>query len=137
MEKMTKYIGTKIVLATPMTKQEYCNYRGWDVPEDEDPSEIVYLVEYEADPLSKINHPDHKGYITMSPKHVFDKAYKVCETYVDRLQIEKDDLELKITKLHKALIDKAVPTKSIDVLVHQLDVMQTYLHILEGRLQFN
>jgi len=73
---MKTYIGTKIIKAKPMTKKEYCNYRGWDIPEDEDPNEKVYLIEYPEDPKSERNHSNHKGYISMSPKHVFDKAYR-------------------------------------------------------------
>lgn len=89
---MKTYIGTKVLKAKPMTKQEYCDYRGWKVPEDEDPNEPVYLVEYEPDPKSKPNHPDHKGYISMSPKFVFDKAY----TEIDGLPCEElDPIELK------------------------------------------
>lgn len=76
MSEMKKYIGTKIIFAMPMTKEEYCDYRGWLVPGDEDPNEEVYLVEYEADENSKPNHPEHAGYISMSPKHVFEKAYR-------------------------------------------------------------
>lgn len=79
-EKMKVYQGTKIIKATPMTKKEYCDYRGWHVPADEDPNAKVYLVEYEADPESKPNHPDHEGYISMSPAHVFEKAYHEYET---------------------------------------------------------
>lgn len=73
---MTTFIGTKIVKSFPMTRKQYCAYRGWDMPENEDPLEEVYLVEYEPAPSSKPNHKDHEGYITMSPKHVFDKAYR-------------------------------------------------------------
>jgi len=73
---MKTYIGLKVIKARPMTKQQYCDYRGWDVPANEDPSEPIYLVEYEKDENSKPNHPDHEGYISMSPKHVFDKAYR-------------------------------------------------------------
>ena len=68
------YIGTKAVLATPMTRGEYNAYRGWDMPENEDESELVYLVEYIDG--GKANDDRHSGYITMSPKEVFDNAYR-------------------------------------------------------------
>ena len=68
------YIGTKSVLATPMTRSEYCEYRGWKPPENEDPNEPVYLVEYTDG--GKPNDERHAGYITMSPKEVFDNAYR-------------------------------------------------------------
>ncbi|MDQ8953491.1 DUF2829 domain-containing protein [Acinetobacter rudis] len=71
---MVAFIGTKSVLATPMSRAEYCEYRGWQVPENEDPNEPVYLVEYTDG--GKPNDERHKGYITMSPKEVFDNAYR-------------------------------------------------------------
>jgi len=78
MEKplMKPYTGIKAILASePMTKEEYNQYRGWEAPEGRDKSEMVVLVEYAPDPLSLPNHPAHKGYISMSPVHVFNKAY--------------------------------------------------------------
>ena len=68
------YIGTKSVLATTMTRGEYNEYRGWQIPENEDPDEQVYLVEYTDG--GKANDERHSGYITMSPKEVFDNAYR-------------------------------------------------------------
>ena len=73
-ESVNLYIGTKLVLATPMTRGEYNAYRGWDMPENEDESELVYLVEYIDG--GKANDDRHSGYITMSPKEVFDNAYR-------------------------------------------------------------
>ena len=73
-ESVSLYIGTKAVLATPMTRGEYNAYRGWDMPENEDESELVYLVEYIDG--GKANDDRHSGYITMSPKEVFDNAYR-------------------------------------------------------------
>ncbi|WP_215895452.1 DUF2829 domain-containing protein [Acinetobacter pullicarnis] len=70
---MVAFVGTKSVLATPMSRAEYCEYRGWHLPENEDPNEPVYLVEYTDG--GKPNDERHKGYITMSPKEVFDNAY--------------------------------------------------------------
>lgn len=71
---MVAYIGTKSILATPMSRGEYCEYRGWNIPEGEDPNEPVYLVEYTDG--GKPNDERHAGYITMSPKEVFDNAYR-------------------------------------------------------------
>ena len=68
------HIGTKAVLAHIMTKDEYCDYRGWQVPENEDPSEEGYFVEYMDG--GKSNHPDHIGYVSWSPKDVFESSYK-------------------------------------------------------------
>jgi hypothetical protein len=70
---MLEYIGTKIVNAHPMTKTEYCAFRGWGVPADEDPMECGYLVEY---PESPPNTATFKGYMSWSPKSVFEAAYQ-------------------------------------------------------------
>jgi hypothetical protein len=74
MEKMKNYIGTKKLRAVPMNKEEYNKYRGWKTPSDEDPKEEGMLVEYENGGTP--NHKDHKGYISWSPKRVFEDTYK-------------------------------------------------------------
>lgn len=66
--------GTKQILAWPMTRQEYNDYRGWQLPADEDPADEGYLVEYTDGGRS--NHPNHIGYISWSPKDVFEAAYQ-------------------------------------------------------------
>lgn len=68
------YTGTKTVAALPMTRGEYITYRGWELPADEDGSDLGYLVEYTDG--GKANHKDHAGYISWSPKDVFDRTYK-------------------------------------------------------------
>nr|WP_320141643.1 DUF2829 domain-containing protein [uncultured Cohaesibacter sp.] len=57
-----------------MTRQEYNDYRGWKLPEDEDGTDEGLLVEYIDG--GKSNHPDHEGYISWSPKEQFEKAYQ-------------------------------------------------------------
>lgn len=69
-------IGTKKVLATPMTRQQYNDYRGWEMPEDET-DDVGYLVEYLDGGTS--NHENHEGYISWSPSEVFHKAYSGVE----------------------------------------------------------
>ena len=71
---MEQYIGTKRIKALPMNRLEYNNYRGWILPDDEDGSDEGFLVEYLDGAQS--NHPDHEGYISWSPKEVFEKAYR-------------------------------------------------------------
>jgi hypothetical protein len=68
------HYGTKQILATAMTRQAYNDYRGWALPADENGADEGYLVEYVDGGAS--NHPDHAGYISWSPKDVFDRAYK-------------------------------------------------------------
>jgi len=71
------YEGTKRVHARPMNRGEYNAYRGWEVPADENPADDGYLVEYLDG--GKSNHPGHAGYISWSPKDVFERAYKPLE----------------------------------------------------------
>ena len=69
------YEGTKRVYARPMSRGDYNAYRSWTVPADENPDDPGYLVEYLDG--GKSNHAAHAGYISWSPKDVFERAY--CE----------------------------------------------------------
>ena len=71
---MERYYGTKEIIATAMSRQEYNDYRGWALPDDEDGADEGYLVEYVDGGAT--NHPDHAGYISWSPSDVFDAAYQ-------------------------------------------------------------
>ena len=77
MKNMKKYVGTKELKAIPMNKEEYCQYRQWEVPSNENPKEEGYLVEYLDG--GKPNDERHLGYISWSPKDVFEKTYKLIE----------------------------------------------------------
>lgn len=68
------YYGTKKIIANAMTRLEYNVYRGWDLPGDEDGNDAGFLVEYVDGGAS--NHPEHEGYISWSPKDVFEGAYQ-------------------------------------------------------------
>lgn len=70
----SRYRCHKEVLARPMSRAEYNSLRGWEVPEDENPSDEGYLVEYVDG--GQANHPDFKGYISWSPKDVFERGYR-------------------------------------------------------------
>lgn len=85
-----KHIGTKIINAQPMTRQQYNDLRGWTVPGDENPGDDGYLVEYLDG--GSANHPDYKGYISWSPKEVFDRAYRPVSamTFGDALVMLKE-----------------------------------------------
>lgn len=87
---MRKYIGTKVVNAKPMTRQEYNDLRDWTVPADENPSDEGYLVEYIDG--GQANHPDYAGYISWSPKEVFERAYRPTTnmTFGDALVMLKE-----------------------------------------------
>lgn len=72
---MKKYIGTKIINAKPMTRGDYNNFRGWELPADEDGSDEGYLVEYTDG--GKANTTEYRGYVSWSPKDVFERSYKL------------------------------------------------------------
>ena len=71
---MVAYIGTKSLSAVAVSRAEYCEYRGWQIPKDADPNEQGYLVEYTDG--GKPNDERHKGYISWSPACVFKDAYR-------------------------------------------------------------
>lgn len=74
---MKRYIGVKEINAKPMTRLEYNVFRGWDLPTNENPDDEGFLVEY-IDGGSP-NTPEYSGYVSWSPKNVFDRAYKATE----------------------------------------------------------
>lgn len=67
------YVGTKAIRAVPMNRADYNTFRGWDLPKDEDGKDEGYLVEYLDD--GKPNVDSISGYVSWSPKEVFDKHY--------------------------------------------------------------
>lgn len=64
---MKNYIGTKLIKAKKMTLGDYNKKRGWKIPENENPAEEGYLLEY----------PDN--YTSWSPKMIFESAYLEVE----------------------------------------------------------
>lgn len=59
-----KYIGTKTLHADRMNLGDYNNFRGWKIPDNENPSREGYIV------------CDEHGYVSWSPKEVFESAYR-------------------------------------------------------------
>lgn len=93
---MDKYIGTKTVNATPMTRLEYNTLRGWVVPADENPNDEGYLVEYTDG--GKANVPGYAGYISWSPAAVFERAYRPTRGMSFGLAIEALKLGKRVTR---------------------------------------
>ena len=83
---MKTFIGCKLVSAKPMTRQEYNAFRGWTVPDDENPLDAGYLVEYHDGGAA--NTGAYKGYVSWSPEDVFNKAYKPTEGMPFGLAVE-------------------------------------------------
>lgn len=68
------YVGTKVIYAVEMNRLKYNQLRGWELPKDENPDDEGYLVQY-ADG-GKGNVCGFGGYISWSPRDVFEKAYQ-------------------------------------------------------------
>lgn len=70
------YIGTKVIHARPMDRRSYNNLRGWTLPKGENGDDEGYLVEY----TDRLENPAHvagfAGYVSWSPKDVFEAAYR-------------------------------------------------------------
>ena len=134
---MKQYTGTIVVNAKSVTRKEYYAFRRWELREGDNPEDVGYIVEYcdtEAQPelTGKAN-----GYIAWAPKNVFEKSYKLTDNYMDRLQIELDELYTRMEKLGNFL-SKPKPENLIEeewrMLQEQLDTMDKYYNILTARI---
>ncbi len=141
------YIGTKVIHAKPMHRLYYNDLRGWEVPDDENPLDEGYIVEYTDGGQANVSGFD--GYVSWSPKDVFEKSYKAVvdnppgvanpkvETYLDRLKVEYSELKERLTKLDAFLREPQFNTLSRqdqDLMLSQGIYMGEYLLILEARL---
>lgn len=78
---MERFIGTKLVNAKPLTRLAYNQFRGWELPSDENGDDEGFLVEYVDG--GKANTSEYAGYISWSPKDVFERAYKPVTAVFD------------------------------------------------------
>lgn len=134
--QMVSFTCHKTVKAVPMNRKDYNYLRGWSVPSDENPEDEGYMVEYQDDNHQNLLH--FHGYISWSPKDVFDKRYRLSETFIDRLKIEMEDLEVKIQKLENFLYDNAsegLDARLRGLLIVQLSAMQTYYSTMRTRFE--
>lgn len=133
---LEQYTGTKTLNATPLSRGDYNTLRGWDVPADENPDDEGYLVEYVDSGES--NHPDFTGYISWSPKHVFEKAYKASGSAEQRMVIERDELKAKLNKLTYFLSQPKpyyISPKQWQIKIDQKRAMTAYLSTLNASLE--
>ena len=98
MTNANTFIGVKKILAHPMTREEYNNLRGWTVPENENPADDGYLVEYlgsapQPELVGKVD-----GYASWSPKDVFDQAHIA----VRNADVDVDDVRNMVEELASA-----------------------------------
>jgi hypothetical protein len=71
----TTHIGHKNIMAAPMSRGDYNKYRGWELPSNERYDDEGYLIEYEPRLGEESNVRGHEGYVSWTPKQVFDDAY--------------------------------------------------------------
>lgn len=128
------YIGTKTLKAIALTLGEYNTLQGWQISAEQDPSTEGYLVEYLDG--GKPNHKDYEGYISWSPKEVFEKAYKPISTPKDRVLVEMTELKARADLLLK-FIQGSQPSfisdKAWQLNKEQWDAMMYYYTILEEK----
>lgn len=130
-EEMKQYTGTKTVKAMPMTMGEA--YERKLLKEGVRPSECEtdkagYLVEYEG------------GYQSWSPAEPFEKAYKLSDTFIERLRIERNELNERYQKLCSFTnigfdkVAEKVGAKQAALLGMQAMYMKNYLKVLKLRI---
>ena len=86
LDGMSSYIGTKISGAKPMNRLEYNDFRGWDLPENENGDDAGYIVQYTD------------GYVSWSPAAQFEDAYRKTEGMNFGLAIEAMKKGLKVCR---------------------------------------
>ena len=128
---MKKYIGTKQIEAEPMTMGEA--YRrgllhAGRVPSESEKSKAGYYVKYD------------NGYEIWSPKDVFEQSYRVEDTYLYRLRIERDELHDRYVKeknyLSSPLAEKQLTPREKGSLAAQVEFMRQYLLCVEERIKY-
>lgn len=121
---MKKFIGTKVIMAEPMTLTEAQKVLGREIK----PATVEkngYLVEYD------------NGYKSWSPKSVFDRAYKPYETFLDRMKVE---FENEVDKTYKGCTFihsekfKNLPLIARILLYAQNKTQKMYCDLLENRI---
>lgn len=139
---MKKYVGTKELEAREMNLGDYNKYRGWTIPENENPEKEGYLVEYK------------EGYESWSPKETFEESYRLCNNmttlpetailmssadYKERFKAEYMQLVIRYRGLKEMLEkwDKGEltfsPTCPRSTYNMQITAMADYIAVIEAR----
>ena len=142
---MKTYTGTKTLSARPMDRGTYCVYRGWALPDAENGDDEGYLVEYHDG--GSANDSRHAGYISWSPKDVFERTYKEVEPppaslhaylpHEQRVVVEKTELDGNIFRLLAFIeghVFQSLPLQDQSNLKIQASIMFAYSAILEQRI---
>lgn len=127
---MKKYIGTKEVQAEPMT---YGNAHEKGLIR-----ENAYIKEYDDNAGYHVVYAD--GYESWSPAEVFEAAYKVAETALDRVNIECAEVMARCNKLGTFIHNQndgkdyqVLPIGTRAMLLAQFHAMGAYANLLNLR----
>lgn len=93
---MMRCIGSKIINARPMTRLEYSRFRGWELPANENGDDEGFFVEYLDG--GKANTKEFAGYVSWSPKDVFERAYRPIHGLTFGMAIELLKLGKKVAR---------------------------------------
>ena len=130
---MKKYIGTKVIMAEPMSELDAIkkNYRFRIAGDDSNWEEGYHTKEFTL---------GGRIYDNWIPKDVFEKAYKPSDTVLDRLKIERNELRERIEKLEDFIgqdfseAKEKVGHYQAALLVCQRSYMVNYLEVLQARI---
>jgi hypothetical protein len=129
---MSKYTGIKTIRAVSMTRGAYNKLRGWEVPSNEDPNDEGYLVEYTDGGTP--NTTEFEGYISWSPRGVFERAYHQTATPKQCVGYELNETMVKIRSLSNLLHNqewaKEQSDKFLGICLRQLLALEEYANIL-------
>lgn len=140
---MRQYIGTKMIKAEPMTRQQYNDFRGWTLPVNENGADDGYLVEYLDGGAPNV--ATSAGFVSWSPKQQFEAAYIALPLGADKLMphqqrvvAEKAQLDVKIYALHSFMRNsnafESLTQFERNHLQIQFEVMNNYSEILALRI---
>lgn len=143
---MKKYVGTKHIEAEPMSMQEAYDKGLLQAGRMPVEGKEGYAVKYSDGCLSWLPKEVFDavkcsdGYLSWLPKEVFDAAYEVEETPLDRLYIERKELDEKFRKLCTLIGKKdfaeVIKDEEMRTLLRlQQHYMGEYLSILNVRIK--
>lgn len=95
---MEQGITVKRIKRKPMTLGEYNNFRGWELPSNEDADTEGYLIEYLDS--NNPNTTEYANYVSWSPKKVSDDAFSPLKEHRITREIKNDLLTNKYTTVH-------------------------------------
>lgn len=108
------YVAIHKVKAIPLSLGDYNKYRGWNIPENEDPKKEGFLIGYE------------NGHESWSPKETFESLYKDLSLTFTRKTIEElsKDSFYKMHLHSQLIIDLIEDFESISEIPSELEIRQ-------------